>query len=96
MIVSVLMEKRYVSGSRRGTGEELGPHGLHLCGVPAVSHPRVSGGVEYGEPGRDLPRCYRRVSFFNVLSNINVKEMSSRLRYYICIIVSAGQKLFQL
>lgn len=56
--------KSFISGSRRGTGEELGPHGLHLCGLSAVSHPGVSGGVEYGELGGNLTRCHCRVSHF--------------------------------
>lgn len=51
-----------VSGSCCGSGEELGPHGLHLCGLSAVSHPGVSWGVEYGEPGGDLTCCHCWVS----------------------------------
>lgn len=51
-----------VSGSRRGSGEELGSHGLHLCRLSAIPHLGVSGGVEHGEPGGDLACSHRRVS----------------------------------
>lgn len=51
------------AGPRCRSGEEPGPHGLHLRGLPAVPHPGVLGGVEHGEPGGDLPRCHRRVSY---------------------------------
>lgn len=83
IMLSVLMEKLCISGSCRGSGKKPGPHGLHLCWVPAVPHPRVSGGVEYGEPGGDLPRCHCRVSVFNVLSNINA--MAELLDLYYCL-----------
>lgn len=51
-----------VTGSRCGSGEEPGSHGLHLCGFSTVTHPGVFGGVEYGELGGDLTCCHRRVS----------------------------------
>lgn len=51
-----------VAGSRRGSGEEPGSHGLHLCGLSAITHLGVSGGVEYGELGGDLACRHCRVS----------------------------------
>ncbi len=50
------------TGSRCGSGEEPVADGVHLRRVAAVAHPRVLGGVEYGEPGRNIRESHRRVS----------------------------------
>lgn len=51
-----------VPGPCCGSGQELGPHGLHLSGFSAVPHPGVLRGVEHGELGGDLACRHRRVS----------------------------------
>lgn len=63
--MSTVVNCRCVSGSCRGPGEEFGSHGLHLCGLSAITHPGVSGGVEYGEPGGDFTCSHCRVSLLS-------------------------------
>ena len=42
------------------SGQKLGSDGLRFGRQHAVSHPRVLGGVEHGEPGGDCPVLHRR------------------------------------
>ena len=54
-----------------GSGEEPGPDGLHLCGIPALPHPGVSGGVEHGKLGGGGSLCYTGVRYIRLPKWIN-------------------------